>query len=179
MYRRILERSGGKSLRRSHDQSWFSNSPLSRRALILGQLLDNAEGLETTTHHRAKSRKRPLPATYEPGKCKCLAPLYRYGLSAYMMTPGPSDKRTSAWLKLKKDYVDGLGDTLDLVPVGAWHGNGRKAGWWSPVLLAVWDHTQERLIAVCKCMSGKAHCTIACAFVVMDWSGFSDAFYKV
>ena len=37
------------------------------------------------------------------------------------------DKRTSAWLKLKKDYVIGLGDSLDLVPVGAWHGNGRKA----------------------------------------------------
>lgn len=51
--------------------------------------------------------------------------------------------------------MDGLGDTLDLVPVGAWHGNGRKAGWWSPVLLAVWDSTTERLVAVCKCMSGK------------------------
>ena len=48
-----------------------------------------------------------------------------------------SDKRTSAWLKLKKDYVVGLGDSLDLVPIGAWHGNGRKAQWWSPILLAV------------------------------------------
>jgi hypothetical protein len=37
-----------------------------------------------------------------------------------------SDKRTSAWLKLKKDYVVGLSDSLDLIPVGAWHGNGRK-----------------------------------------------------
>lgn len=90
-----------------------------------------------------------------------------------------SDKRTSAWLKLKKDYVDGLGDTLDLVPIGAWHGNGRKAGWWSPVLLAVWDSTKERLIAVCKCMSGKVCCTMPCALRVIDSSGFSDAFYKV
>lgn len=56
--------------------------------------------------------------------------------------------------------MDGLGDTLDLVPIGAWHGNGRKAGWWSPVLLAVWDITKERLVAVCKCMSGKSHCAI-------------------
>ena len=66
-----------------------------------------------------------------------------------------SDKRTSAWLKLKKDYVTGLGDSLDLVPVGAWHGNGRKAQWWSPILLAVWDPEAEKLVAVCKCMSGK------------------------
>jgi len=78
-----------------------------------------------------------LPATYEP------------------------DKRTSAWLKLKKDYVTGLGDSLDLVPIGAWHGNGRKAQWWSPVLLALQDGRTGRLVAVCKCMSG-----------------FTDVFYK-
>ncbi|EED78152.1 predicted protein, partial [Postia placenta Mad-698-R] len=65
------------------------------------------------------------------------------------------DKRTSAWLKLKKDYVTGLGDSLDLVPIGAWHGNGRKARWWSPILLAVRDPDTGKLVAVCKCMSGK------------------------
>ena len=31
-------------------------------------------------------------------------------------------------MKLKRDYIEGIGDTLDLVPIGAWHGNGRKAG---------------------------------------------------
>ena len=31
-------------------------------------------------------------------------------------------------LQVKKDYVEGLNDSLDLVPIGAWHGNGRKAG---------------------------------------------------
>ena len=65
-----------------------------------------------------------------------------------------SDKRTSAWLKLKKDYVVGLSDSLDLVPVGAWHGNGRKAQWWSPVLLALRDPDTGVFVAVCKCMSG-------------------------
>lgn len=38
-------------------------------------------------------------------------------------------KRTDTWLKVKRDYVEGLCDSLDLVPIGAWHGNGRKAGW--------------------------------------------------
>jgi DNA ligase-1 len=32
-------------------------------------------------------------------------------------------------LQVKRDYVEGLGDSLDLVPIGAWYGNGRKAGW--------------------------------------------------
>ena len=30
------------------------------------------------------------------------------------------------WLKLKKDYIEGLCDTLDVVPIGAWRGTGRK-----------------------------------------------------
>lgn len=69
-----------------------------------------------------------------------------------------SDKRTLAWIKLKKDYVTGLGDSLDVVPIGAWHGNGRKAAWWSPVLLGLWDEGQGKLVAVCKCMSGAIFC---------------------
>lgn len=71
------------------------------------------------------------------------------------------DKRTEAWLKVKKDYVDSVGDTFDLVPIGAWHGMGRKNAFWSPILLAVYDRQHGTYAAVCKCMSG-----------------FSDAFYK-
>ncbi|QRW00404.1 ATP-dependent DNA ligase [Ceratobasidium sp. AG-Ba] len=108
---------------------------------LMIKLLDSGEVPEAEENpkvkEKGKSRKKPLPATYEP------------------------DKRTSAWLKLKKDYVDGLGDSLDLVPVGGWHGIGRKAGWWSPILLALWDPRIGKFVGVCKCMSG-----------------FSDAFYK-
>ncbi|KAJ4291322.1 hypothetical protein N0V88_006326 [Collariella sp. IMI 366227] len=43
--------------------------------------------------------------------------------------------------------------TLDLIPIGAWHGQGRKAKWWSPILLARNEET-GMLEAVCKCMSG-------------------------
>jgi DNA ligase 1 len=50
---------------------------------------------------------------------------------------------------------------MDLVPIGAWHGNGRKAGWWSPILLACRNEEDGVLQAVCKCISG-----------------FTDAFYK-
>lgn len=87
---------------------------------------------EDSTSCEVKPRGKPLLATYEP------------------------DKRTSAWLKLKKDYVTGLGDSLDLVPIGAWHGNGRKAQWWSPILLGVWDPNAGKFIGVCKCISGSS-----------------------
>ncbi|KAG7586032.1 DNA ligase ATP-dependent central [Arabidopsis thaliana x Arabidopsis arenosa] len=69
-------------------------------------------------------------------------------------------KRSDSWLKVKRDYVDGLGDTLDLVPIGAWHGNGRKAGWYSPFLMACFNPETEEFQSVCRVMSG-----------------FSDAFY--
>lgn len=46
------------------------------------------------------------------------------------------------------------------VPIGAWYGNGRKAGWYSPFLLACWDPEAEEFQSVCRVMSG-----------------FSDAFY--
>ena len=62
---------------------------------------------------------------YERVDCIALLPLQPRDGSH--MHPYDADKRTMAWLKLKKDYVTGLGDSLDLVPIGAWHGNGRKA----------------------------------------------------
>ncbi|CAG8447623.1 8042_t:CDS:10 [Ambispora gerdemannii] len=71
------------------------------------------------------------------------------------------DKRLESWIKLKKDYIEGLGDSLDVVPIGAWHGNGRKVNWWSPILLAVYNPETEMFESLCKCMSG-----------------FSDEFYK-
>ena len=35
-------------------------------------------------------------------------------------------QRGLSWLKLKRDYLEGLADSLDLVPIGAWYGQGRK-----------------------------------------------------
>ncbi|KFM27440.1 DNA ligase 1 [Auxenochlorella protothecoides] len=70
-------------------------------------------------------------------------------------------KRADHWIKLKRDYCEGLHDTLDLVVIGAWHGSGRKVGWCSPFLMAVWDPDTEQLQSLCRCMSG-----------------FSDAFYR-
>eukprot|EP00257_Ricinus_communis_P020858 XP_015580202.1 DNA ligase 6 [Ricinus communis] len=69
-------------------------------------------------------------------------------------------KRTDTWLKVKRDYVEELNNSLDLVPIGAWHGNGRKAGWYSPFLMACYNPETEEFQSVCRVMSG-----------------FSDAFY--
>lgn len=99
-----------------------------------GKNKDDANGGEE--EKKAKSRRKPLLATYEP------------------------DKRLDSWLKVKKDYNSSF-DTLDLIPVAGWHGQGRKAKWWSPILLACRNEETGSLEVVCKCISG-----------------FTDAFYK-
>jgi DNA ligase-1 len=67
-----------------------------------------------------------------------------------------ASRRTGAWIKLKKDYVAGvaLSDSLDVVPIGAWHGTGRRAGWYSPYLFAVLDKRTGTFQSLCRCMTG-------------------------
>jgi DNA ligase-1 len=63
------------------------------------------------------------------------------------------DKRLESWLKVKKDY-NAAADTIDLIPVGGWHGQGRKSKWWSPILLACRNPETGSLEVVTKCISG-------------------------
>lgn len=55
-------------------------------------------------------------------------------------------KRSFYWLKLKKDYLSGdaeIADSLDLVPVGALLGTGKRAKLYGSFLLASYDADME------------------------------------
>jgi DNA ligase 1 len=65
------------------------------------------------------------------------------------------------WIKLKRDYRTELGDTLDLVVVGALAGRGRRRGVYGALLLAAYDAEADLFRTVCKCGTGFSDAELA------------------
>ncbi|MDF2422416.1 MAG: ATP-dependent DNA ligase [Nitrosopumilus sp.] len=68
--------------------------------------------------------------------------------------PYQAGSRGSHWLKLKREYRNELGDSLDLVVIGGYFGKGRRTGNYGTLLLATYDEDEDNFPSICKVGTG-------------------------
>ena len=75
-------------------------------------------------------------------------------------------KRTFKWLKVKKDYIDngGIGDSLDLVVMGAIHGRGKRKGKFGGFLVGSYNSDLGLYEACCVVGTGFSDTMLEKAF---------------
>jgi len=68
--------------------------------------------------------------------------------------PYRAGARGSNWLKLKREYRNELGDSLDLIVIGGYFGRGRRTGLYGTLLLGTYNPDKDNFPSVCKVGTG-------------------------
>ena len=132
-----------------YDKKDCLNSPYSERRQILEQLIDENNFSKIVPMLFVKDEnevedflENSINAGCEGLMLKTLSAPYRAGT------------RGSNWLKLKREYRNELGDSLDLVVIGAYFGKGRRTGLYGTLLLGSYNPEEDNFASICKVGTG-------------------------
>ncbi|CAI5730356.1 unnamed protein product [Hyaloperonospora brassicae] len=164
-----------------NDKSLLQKPLRSRRALLRALLEEEPGYIEFVEHVDISvascdgTRNGPALAR------KCLAKAVASGCEGLMIklldgeeSQYKAGRRSYAWMKLKHDYIRDeparrkkksavvnardngtfLADTLDLVPIGAFYGKGRRAGVFGSFLMATYNSTSGKFETIGKVGTG-------------------------
>jgi len=124
--------------------------PLSERQKALRSALRETPGECQFANGRVSSDLMELQAFLDEAVNDCTEGLMVKAMDA---TYEPS-KRSTNWLKLKKDYMTGAADSFDVVPIGAWFGKGKRTGVYGSFLLAIYNPQTEEYQTISKIGTG-------------------------
>lgn len=126
--------------------------PLETRRKILYSLLKPQEGLlQYATHSEMNSIEDIDTFLQDAIENNCEGLMVKTLLENASYEPS---RRSLNWLKVKKDYVEGLSDSVDLVPIAAYYGKGKRSGTFGAFVLATYNSETENFQTVCKAGTG-------------------------
>ncbi|TLD33246.1 hypothetical protein PspLS_00467 [Pyricularia sp. CBS 133598] len=127
--------------------------PLRERRALLESSFETIEGeFAYATHMNGQELDEIQTFLDESVKASC------EGLMVKMLDGTESgyepSKRSRNWLKIKKDYLSGIGDSLDLVVLGAYYGKGKRTSVYGAFLLACYNPSSDKYETICNIGTG-------------------------
>ncbi len=123
--------------------------PLTERRKVLWKSVKSNEKVQFATHIETQDADKLESFMDQAITDGCEGLMLKDITSTYR-----AGARGFSWIKLKRDYQSQLGDTLDLVIVGAFYGRGRRAGTYGTLLTAVYDPDTDSFYTVSKIGAG-------------------------
>lgn len=127
----------------------MTQKPLTERRKKLEELLKPDQEIRTSHMIRSKDKDEIESFFLKAIEDGCEGIVAKASESEYK-----AGARGWSWIKYKRDYKSEMIDTVDLVVVGGFAGQGKRAGTYGALLLACYNDEEDTFETVCKVGTG-------------------------